>query len=124
MYNIITINDVELPFDATDVDCIESIQNAQEHLSGTLSPLPDGANYIETVKHECAYIKGFFDFVFGLGTAEKLFCGRNSLAGCMDAMRQFDAQVKAQQQNAASGMNAYQPVNRAQKRAVKSAKKK
>ena len=77
----------ELELDLFDADTMEVyeksmdevVKRAKESKKHTELSNADG------IREMCGIVKNFFDEVFGDGTAEKLFKGKNNLAICMDA---------------------------------------
>ena len=76
----------ELELDLFDADTMEVyeksmdevVKRAEESKKHTELSNADG------IREMCGIVKNFFDEVFGDGTAEKLFKGKNNLAICMD----------------------------------------
>jgi len=80
------INGVELEVDFTDADFIEKIDEGRKRIMEQCDSVDTkNLSKAEGIRQECKIIKDFFDFVFGDGTSEKLFKGKNSLDLCFKA---------------------------------------
>lgn len=94
------INGVELDIDFLDADFMEKIEkcckNVSEQAEKSKNELKE-LTYSQQIKAECKIIKDFFDEVFGYGTSEKLFKGKNNLMLCLSAFQELiEAKVKSQ----------------------------
>lgn len=69
----------------------------------------------EGIRKMCEIVKEFFDEVFGDGTAEKLFKGKNNLAICMDAFGIVSSEAGKMKGQVNAITNKYN-MNRAQRR--------
>ena len=87
------INGVELEIDFTDADILEKIEKGSKEVYDKADELKDSTvSPAEGIRQECKIIKDFLDYVFGEGTSEKLFNGKDSLQQCLNA---FEDIVKA-----------------------------
>ena len=87
------INGVELDIDFTDADILEKIETGSKEVYNKAGELKDSTvSPAEGIRQECKIIKDFLDYVFGEGTSEKLFNGKDSLQQCLNA---FEDIVKA-----------------------------
>lgn len=111
------INDVELEFDAMDLDTMTKFEAELQKIQDLKNqPKPDTAS--GTIRQICDAVFAFFDAVWGPGTAQKVTGGKYNMRICMDAFAAVIDQAKEQQAQYAATLNAYTP-NRAQRRAKK-----
>lgn len=85
-----TINGYELEADFTDADLIEKIESGIDTLYKEAEKLKElekdkTITTAEGIRRQCKVLKDFFDYVFGEGTSEKIFKGKNSLNLCLKA---------------------------------------
>lgn len=107
----------ELELDLFDADTMEVyeksmdkvVKRAEETKKHTELSNADG------IREMCGIVKDFFDEVFGGGTAEKLFKGKNNLAICMDAFGIVSSEANNMKGQATALTNKYN-MNRAQRR--------
>lgn len=107
----------ELELDLLDADTMEVyeksmdkvVKRAEESKKHTESSNADG------IREMCGIVKDFFDEVFGDGTAEKLFKGKNNLAICMDAFGIVSSEAGKMKGQVNAITNKYN-MNRAQRR--------
>lgn len=86
----VMINGVELEVDFTDAETFEKVQTAVDHLDEfEETDKYDVQNVPDTMRHVCKGYNRFFDEVFGAGTSDKLFQGRNSVKEHKDAFIQM-----------------------------------
>lgn len=84
----ITIMGVELELDVFDVDVYEQYEKELREVDRKVNHSPQAEKFktpAEKLRYQCTVVKEFFDAVFGSGTAEKLFHGRNNIKDCNDA---------------------------------------
>lgn len=111
---MITINGVELEFNIYDYETASRYEGALRQLQAvTVQP---GAGLAETIKSQCALVFDFFDTVFGDGTAEKVFKGKQDFRICTQALGDVINAAKAQQAEYSNLLSQYVP-NRAARRA-------
>ena len=81
------INNVELEADFLDADFMERYEAAAAEMQERANAAKERkwARSSDAMKEICAYINEFFDAVFGAGTAEKIFGGRNNVGDHFDA---------------------------------------
>lgn len=107
----------ELELDLFDADTMEVyeksmdevVKRAKESKKHTELSSADG------IREMCGIVKNFFDEVFGDGTAEKLFKGKNNLAICMDAFGIVSSEAGKMKGQVNAITNKYN-MNRAQRR--------
>ena len=85
------------------------VERAEETKKHTEMSNADG------IREMCGIVKDFFDEVFGDGTAEKLFEGKNNLAICMDAFGIVSSEAGKMKGQVNAITNKYN-MNRAQRR--------
>lgn len=107
----------ELELDLFDADVMETyeksmdkvVERSKESKKHTEMSNADG------IREMCGIVKDFFDEVFGEGTSEKLFKGKNNLAVCMDAFGIVSTESNKMKGQATAIINRYN-MNRAQRR--------
>ena len=74
------IKDIEVNFDFLDADDIEKLENATKKVVEKTEEYKNKQlSMSEDIRVECGIINEFLDEVFGEGTSEKLFNGKNNL---------------------------------------------
>ena len=83
------INGVEFDnIDFTNADLVEAFDKGCEQVGKKVNELIEikkDLSPAEGIRQECKIVKDFFDYVFGEGTSEKLFKGKDSLNSCLKA---------------------------------------
>src|SRR5699024_5750846 len=96
------INGVELEVNFLDADFMEKIENCCRKVSKRAEKGKTELKNLtlsQQIKAECQIIKDFFDEVFGEGTSEKVFKGKNDLKLCLSAFQYLnEAKVKMKQE--------------------------
>ena len=90
----ITVLGVELELDIFDVDVYEKYEHEVNEVSRKVNDSPEGQGLstAEALRYQCGVVKDFFDAVFGSGTAENLFHGKNNIR---DTNNAYIAVIKA-----------------------------
>lgn len=107
----------ELELDLFDADVMEVYEKSMEKVvkrNEELKVRTDLSN-ADGMRETCKNVKAFFDELFGEGTAEKLFKGKNNLAICMDAFAIIVAEAEKMKGQLNAITNKYN-LNRAQRR--------
>lgn len=115
----------ELELDLFDADVMEVYEKSMEKVvkrNEELKVRTDLSN-ADGMRETCKNVKAFFDELFGEGTAEKLFKGKNNLAICMDAFAIVVAEAGKMKGQLNAITNKYN-LNRAQRRQVNNNKHK
>ena len=88
------INNVELEADFLDADFMEryEVSAAEMQKRANAAKERKWARSSDAMKEICAYINEFFDAVFGAGTAEKIFGGKNNVGEHFDAFEAIVAE--------------------------------
>lgn len=83
----ITISGVELELDIYDVDVYEKYEHEVNEVSRKVNDNPElqGMSTAATLRYQCGVVKEFFDAVFGPGTSEELFHGKNNIRDTNEA---------------------------------------
>lgn len=107
----------ELELDLFDADTMEIYEKS---LNKVVERSKEAAKHTELsnaegIRETCGIVKDFFDEVFGDGTAEKLFKGKNNLAICMDAFGIVSSEAGKMKGQVKAITNKYN-MNRAQRR--------
>ena len=96
------INGVELEVNFLDADFMEKIENCCKKVSEQAEKSKTELKNLtlsQQIKAECKIIKDFFDEVFGEGTSDKVFKGKNDLMLCLSAFQDLiEAKAKMQQE--------------------------
>ena len=97
-----TINGVEFEIDFTVADILDLIDKSSEVVLEKAEKLrkeKENLSLAEGIRQECKIVKEFFDDVFGEGTSEEVFKGKNSLTECLNAyediMNAYQEQYKS-----------------------------
>ena len=109
-----TINGYEMNVDLTDADVIEKIEKGVQNLYEEAEKLKelskdDKITTAEGIRQECKVLKDFFDYVFGEGTSEKIFKGKDSLSLCLKAYEDVIEARDKQYEELNNRVNAYSP---------------
>lgn len=83
----VTILGVDLELDLYDVDVYEKYEEEVRRVSRRVNDpqKAQGQTTAQKLKYQCSVVKDFFDAVFGQGTSEKLFHGKNNIKDCNEA---------------------------------------
>ena len=83
----INVLGVELELDILDADVYEVYEAAVNEVSRKVTENDEleGQKTSQKLRFQCTTIKEFFDEVFGPGTADRLFPGKNNIKDCIDA---------------------------------------
>lgn len=110
------ILDVEIDFSLSDIDNIEKIKKGYENVLDKEAIVAESkADFLTAMKKECEIAKTFFDEVFGIGTAEKLFGNKNDYEVIMDALAEVVDKYVENHQRLQNKFSKYSS-NRAQRR--------
>lgn len=109
-----TINGYELEVDFTDADVMEKIEEGVKNLYEEAEKLQkqnedENITTAEGIRQECKILKEFFDYVFGKGTSEKIFKGKNSLELCLSAYEDIIRMRDKQYESLNNKISAYSP---------------
>ena len=107
------INGVEINnIDFTDADILERIEKGRESVEQQIKELKNNKNNVtpaEGIRQECKIVKIFVDYVFGEGTSEKVFKGKDSLKECIEAFEDIFKERDKQLENLNNKINLYSP---------------
>ena len=107
------INGVEFnDLDFTDADLVEAFDKGCEQVGKKVNELiknKDNLSPAEGIRQECKIVKDFFDYVFGDGTSEKLFKGKDSLSLCLKAYEDIIEIKNKQYEEYYSRIDLYSP---------------
>lgn len=83
----VTVLGVELDFDIYDVDVYEKYEEEVNAVNHKINEVPADPNWTvaEKLRYQCGVVKEFFDNVFGSGTSENIFHGKNNIKECTEA---------------------------------------
>lgn len=109
-----TINGYEVEIDFTDADTIEKIEQGVDKLQKDAEQLElqrkdEKITSAEGIRLECKILKGFFDYVFGDGTSEKIFNGKDSLDLCLKAYEDIIKAKETQCDDLYQRLSTYSP---------------
>lgn len=107
----------ELELDLFDADTMEVFEKAMADVLERVKTVgnDEELSNADGIRKTCGIVKEFFDKVFGEGTADKLFKGKNNLAACMDAFGAVSAESNKMKGQVNAIANKY-GINRAQRR--------
>lgn len=107
--NIVTIRGVEFEFSATDADFIAKCEDELEILLKRQRDRSafDGLRPSEGYRLICGWVNEFFDHLFGEGTSDELFHGKNDVEDHLLAVDEFNAGLKAGNKGVKDLMNKY-----------------
>jgi len=86
---------VELELDLFDADVIEAYERENQKVVDRIQDKEgryEGMTTAEAIRYQCGVVNDFFDSLFGDGTAEKIFKGKNNIK---DHMEGFGIVAKA-----------------------------
>lgn len=108
---------VELKLDFFDADQIEVYEEENERVVERIKEPSqyEGKSTADSFRIQCSIINDFFDAVFGAGTSEKLFHGKNNLKDHMEAFGIVAESAKDSRKDLDAVMNKY-GSNRAERR--------
>ncbi len=112
------VSGVELEFDFYDADQLEVYERENKVLVDKIQnpDLYEGKSTADSLRFQCKIVNEFFDNVFGYGTAERLFHGKNNIKNHMEAFGIVtDAAMDSSEEFRA--MAAKYSPNRAERRA-------
>ena len=107
----------ELELDLFDADTMETYEKSLDKVvkRSKEAKKHTGLSNAEGIRETCGIVKDFFDEVFGEGTSEKLFKGKDNLLVCMDAFGIASSEVNKMKGQATVLTNKYN-MNPAQRR--------
>lgn len=78
---------VELEFDFFDADQLEVYEHENRKVAERIKEPTqyEGKSAAESIRIQCRIVDAFFDNVFGVGTAERLFQGKSNIRDHMEA---------------------------------------
>lgn len=91
-----TINGVELEFDAFDLDQNETIEKHLTPIENIKEEDFKGMSNAQVIRTFCQKVFAFFNQVFGEGTDKKLFGNKTNMKICLEAILQFREQYNKQ----------------------------
>lgn len=106
-----TINGVEFDIDFTDADTLDLIDNESKKVYEKAEKLriEENLSPAEGIRQECKIVKDFFDNVFGEGTSEEIFKGKDSLTQCLNAYEDLMNAYQEQYKSYYDRINKYSP---------------
>lgn len=116
---------VELELDVFDADVVEV---CDREFTAVKDQVGNKENYknmssADALRFQCRAINNFFDKVFGEGTAEKIFKGKNNIKEHMEAFATVSDEVASSKDQFNALIEKYSP-NRAERRANQKAAQK
>lgn len=107
----------ELELDLFDADVMEVYEKSMDRVVYRAEERKKHTEMsnAEGIREMCGIVKDFFDEVFGDGTSEKLFKGKDNLLVCMDAFGIVSTESNKMKGQATAITNKYN-MNRAQRR--------
>ena len=95
------ISNVSLEIDMEDADFQDKYVSAFNQIGETEKKLVKVGAVSDITRAYCDMYKEFFDYMFGLGTAESLFCGKANTRVCEETFDKFLGICNRQMQDAA-----------------------
>ena len=86
----LTINGVDLELDLMDADVVEKFEDLNKWILKKIqdSKAYEGLSTADGMRYQCACVNEYFDELFGIGTAEKVFHKNNNLGIRMEGFAQ------------------------------------
>lgn len=108
---------VELQFDFFDADELDVYERENQKVAEKIKEPTqyEGKTTAEALKIQCGIVNDFFDAVFGEGTAEKIFKGKNNIKDHMEAFAIVANEAMSCRDEFDAMTNKYSP-NRAERR--------
>lgn len=118
----VTINGVDLELDLMDADVVEKFEDLNKEIKKKIQDPQayDGLSTADGMRYQCRCVDEYFDALFGIGTAEKVFHKNNNLGIRMEGFAQVTAlsgEVKTFMDDLATKYGAGRVQNRQQRRA-------
>lgn len=115
-------NGVELELDLMDADVMEKFEENLKKIAKNVQKKTqyEGKSNADCLRIQCKHVKEFFDTMFGSGTSDRLFGGKNNLAACMEAFGIAASLAEQENKRTREIMGRYSPArvqNRAERRA-------
>ena len=117
-----TINGVDLELDLMDADVVEKFEDLNKEIKKKIQDPQayDGLSTADGMRYQCRCVDEYFDALFGIGTAEKVFHKNNNLGIRMEGFAQVTAlsgEAKTFMDDLATKYGAGRVQNRQQRRA-------
>lgn len=118
----VTINGVDLELDLMDADVVEKFEDLNKEIKKKIQDPQayDGLSTADGMRYQCRCVDEYFDALFGIGTAEKVFHKNNNLGIRMEGFAQVTAlsgEAKTFMDDLATKYGAGRVQNRQQRRA-------
>ena len=106
-----TIDELVKKSDFTDADFIEKIEIGSKQVYDKTEELKKSKydTLAEGIRQECKILKDFLDYVFGDGTSEELFKGKDSIFLCYKAFEDIINEKNRQAKMIEELANKYSP---------------
>ena len=117
----------EANVDFFDADFLDTLEEAKKEMNFQNSRVPKVGKNGDIIRARCNVVFRFFDTLFGEGTSELMFEGRNSLELCIRAMHSLSEFESLQGERFERDYSKYQVQshgNRQQRRAYEKGSKK
>lgn len=110
------IRNIEVKFDFLDADDMERFENEAKKVQEECNKKEKiEMSASQSIREECKVINNFFDNVFGEGTSQKIFEGKNNIKDHIKAFEDIMNERMAVQKDLQNTFDRYQP-NREQRR--------
>ena len=124
----LTINGVDLVLDLMDADVVEKFEDLNKEIVKKIQDPEayDGLSTADGMRYQCRCVDEYFDALFGIGTAEKVFHKNNNLGIRMEGFAQVNAlsgETKTFMDDLATKYGAGRVQNRQQRRAEQKKRK-
>lgn len=112
-------NNFETDIDFTDADFMEKFEGCYEKMVEESEKVPKVGKVSEITRAQCKVFNDFYDRLFGDGTSEKMFLGKNSMDMRVKAANLLFDLRNSEQSRYNSMVNKYTPNRKARRGANK-----
>lgn len=112
-------NNFETDIDFTDADFMEKFEDCYEKMVVESEKVPKVGKVSEITRAQCKVFNDFYDRLFGDGTSEKMFLGKNSMDMRVKAANSLFDLRNSEQSRYNSMVNKYTPNRKARRGANK-----
>lgn len=112
-------NNFETDIDFTDADFMEKFEGCYEKMVEESEKVPKVGKVSEITRAQCKAFNDFYDRLFGDGTSEKMFLGKNSMDMRVKAANSLFDLRNSEQSRYNSMVNKYTPNRKARRGAKK-----
>lgn len=103
--------DFETEVRFSDADFLERLEKANDELNENCNAVPKTGKLSDIVRAECSCFYDFFDTLFGKGTADKMYGGKNDVELCVESASSLFELRKKEDERWNSDFARYQVQN-------------